>query len=218
MNSDRSLETGGKSAVVYTKGKGKDKECSDEEISPFHVEATKFGLRVLTKAKWEELRAEYLLYRQELVDEINTFQDEGQVSGGRSGGGRKRKHVDETHDQEEQITEEGSHQTNQIPVPTSAYIQLQPSKNVAIVANGSVGTAGIQPNSAYPPGCLVFVRNVHEDTNKTTLRNLFLHAQALDIEGGEKDGDGLDYLDYTKGMDCVRFLFLSIPSFLRYNS
>lgn len=55
-------------------------------------------------------------------------------------------------------------------------------------------------NSAYPPGCLVFIRHVHPDTNKTALRNLFLHIRE---EGGNSDEDGIDYLDYTKGMDCV---------------
>ncbi|KAF8806200.1 hypothetical protein BYT27DRAFT_7141780 [Phlegmacium glaucopus] len=202
MRSDRHLETGGKSALVNAKAKGKDKESLGEEISPFQVEATKFGLRVLTKAKWEELRAEYLLYRQELVDEINTFQDEGEVVGG----GRKRRSDDDTHDQDEQITEEDSQQRNQIHVRKSAYTRSQSNKNATVVGNDSVGTAGIRPNSAYPPGCLVFVRNIHADTNKTTLRNLFLHARELGIEsvveGGRNDDDGLDYLDYTKGMDC----------------
>jgi xRRM domain len=75
----------------------------------------------------------------------------------------------------------------------------------------------IHVNSAYPPGCLVFIRNVHPETNKTTLRNLFLHAREETVEsgdsGGKKDEDGIDYLDYTKGMDCVcLFLFFAFVS------
>lgn len=199
MDPDQPMETGIKSAVVSIKGKGKDRNLPDEETSPLHVGATKFGLRILTKARWEDLRAEYLLYRQGLVDEINMFQDEGEVYGG----GRKG-HVGEMHDQEEQ---EGSRRTNQIQVQKKAHIQ---SKSAAIAANDSVDTAGIHPNSTYPPGCLVFVRNVHSETNKTTLRSLFLHARGpTGIEGGKKDDDGLDYLDYTKGMDCVCVLFCS---------
>ena len=179
-----SMETDTKSTVVNTKGKEKDKNIPDDEISLLHVEATKSGLRILSKAKWEELRAEYLLYRQELVDEINKFQDEG--VGAYGSGGRKRRYVDEMHDQEEQITEED---------PSS-----------------------IHPNSTYPPGCLVFVRNVHPQTNKTSLRNLFLHArEPTGIESGKKQDDGLDYLDYTKGMDCVCVLFIFVPSCLIIN-
>ena len=156
----------------------------------------------------EGLRAEYLCYRQELVDEINTYQD-----GGRSevyGGGGKRRYLDEIHDQEEeQITEEDSNQTQGI---YSITITVIPANNLII------GTGSIYPNSAYPPGCLVLVRNFHSDANKTTLRRLFLHARRSSVESrvenGKKDDGGLDYLDITKGMDCVCVLFLSMLSCL----
>ena len=46
------METDIKSAV-NTKGKEKDRSFPDEEISPLYVEATKFGLRILSKARWE---------------------------------------------------------------------------------------------------------------------------------------------------------------------
>ena len=207
MNSDQPMETGIKSAVTNAKGKEKDRSLRDEEISPLYAGATKFGLRILTKARWEELRAEYLLYRQELVDEINMFQDEGEI---RVYGGGRRGYVGEMHDQEEQ---EDPPKTNQIQVQKRAHIQPRSTKSAVIAANDSVDTAGIHHNSTYPPGCLVFVRNVHPETNKTTLRGLFLHAKGpTGIEGGKKDDDGLDYLDYTKGMDCVCVLFRSSPS------
>lgn len=62
----------------------------------------------------------------------------------------------------------------------------------------------IHADSVYPSGCLVFIRNLHPETNKTTLRNLFLHARVENGDtSGKKDADGIDYLDYTKGMDCV---------------
>ena len=65
----------------------------------------------------------------------------------------------------------------------------------------------------------MFVRNVHPETNKTTLRSLFLHARGpTGIEVGKKDDDGLDYLDYTKGMDCVCVLFLSIRLNINFQS
>ena len=193
------METDIKSAV---KRKGKDKSLPDEEISPSYVGATKFGLRILTKARWEELRAEYLLYCQELVDEINMFQDnEARVNGG---GGKG--YVGETHVQEEH---EDPRRTNQTQAQRRAHIQSRSTGSLAITANDPVDTAGIHSKTTYPPGCLVFVRNVHPETNKTTLRSLFLHARGpTGIEVGKKDDDGLDYLDYTKGMDCVCVLFL----------
>ena len=197
MGSDRPVETGIKSAVANTKGKGKDRSLPDEEISPLYLRATKFGLRILTKARWEELRAEYLLYRQELVDEINMFQEEGEVrvyEGGSKG------YMDQ-----EQL--ENPRRTNRIQVQKGTHIQSRSTESAAIAAND---TAGIHSNSTYPPGCLVFVRNVHPETNKTTLRSLFLHTRGpTGIEGGKNNEDGLDYLDYTKGMDCVCVLFRS---------
>ncbi|KAJ7766631.1 hypothetical protein B0H16DRAFT_1242813, partial [Mycena metata] len=48
-------------------------------------------------------------------------------------------------------------------------------------------------NMSYPQGCLVFVRNIHPETNKTTLRNFF--AQAVDAV------EAIDYVDFNKGID-----------------
>lgn len=52
----------------------------------------------------------------------------------------------------------------------------------------------------YPPNCLVFVKNVHPETNKTTLRKLLSSPfSAL--------GDEIDYADYSKGLDTVSYIF-----------
>lgn len=47
---------------------------------------------------------------------------------------------------------------------------------------GTVNEVPSQPQAGpFPPGCLVFVRNVHPDTNKTTLKSLFsVHAFFVD--------------------------------------
>ena len=55
----------------------------------------------------------------------------------------------------------------------------------------------------YPLGCLVFVKNIHPDTNKTTLKGLF--ADVIDIKP-----EAIDYVDYTKGLDTVRSLIPSL--------
>ena len=196
-DSDRPLETDIKL------GKRKDRSSSEEEPLPSYVGAIKFGLRILTKARWEELRAEYLLYRQELVDEINRYQDEGEVKV--YGGGRKG-YAGEVDEQEEQ---EDQRRTNQFEVQKKQ--QSQSSRCTAVATNYSVDTVGIHSNSTFPPGCLVYVRNVHPETNKTTLRSLFLRSRRqTGIEVEKKDDNGLDYLDYTKGMDCVCVLFLFV--------
>jgi hypothetical protein len=54
----------------------------------------------------------------------------------------------------------------------------------------------------FPPGCVVFARHVPQDTNKTALRTLFSALLA------DSSTTALDYVDYTKGLDTVRLLFL----------
>lgn len=121
-------------------------------------EAQKFGFRTISKARWEELRDEYLAYRQELLQQIAT--------------------------EEEAVA--------QISVPS------QPSTSERREAAPPAAIPPVQTHvhSNYPIGCLVFVRNVQPETNKTTLRSLFTSA----VGGGQ---EMLDYVDYNKGMDSV---------------
>lgn len=48
----------------------------------------------------------------------------------------------------------------------------------------------------YPRGCLAFARNIHTETNKTTLRKFFTSTVGF-------SQDVLDYVDFNKGMDSV---------------
>jgi hypothetical protein len=64
----------------------------------------------------------------------------------------------------------------------------------------SIRTASVLADAPFPPGCLLFVRNVHPQTNRTTVRALL--SQALVRKG--MSADNVDYVDYTKGMDTVR--------------
>jgi hypothetical protein len=129
------------------------------------------GLRICTKARWEELRAEYLLYRQQLIDEINCYQDEEETS-------RQKDTVDEGYYEGAKEDQVASSSKGKQHVPTAQY------------------AAGILPDSPYPTACLVFVRHVHPETNKTTLRTLFSQAWA------ESD-NAIDYIDYSKNTDSV---------------
>ena len=83
--------------------------------------------------------------------------------------------------------------TYQLPPPPYSVSRFTPtaSQSARPIRNG--GGGGYSP---YPFGRLVFVRNIHPDTNKTTLKSLF--AQAF------QDGSSLDYVDFSRGMDTVR--------------
>ena len=58
----------------------------------------------------------------------------------------------------------------------------------------------------YPHGCLAFIKNIHTETNKTTLKKLL--SAAFRQDGEVATGGEFDYLDYLKGIDSVRPLFI----------
>ncbi|PPQ72779.1 hypothetical protein CVT24_012805 [Panaeolus cyanescens] len=149
---------------------------ADEGSNEVHDEARKFGLRMLSKKSWEGLKAEYLLYRQRLVEEINSFQDDSE----------SRTHIH-------------SGKVENAPAAFSSE---------DLLATG----VKLDVNDPYPYGCLVFLRNVHPETNKTTLRSLFSHLLVSTSDHEHTvDGLGIDYLDYNKGMDNC-FIRLKTPA------
>lgn len=138
------------------------------ESSTTLIEAVKFGFRALPKARWDELKEEYVAHRQRLLDEI--------------AGARSTAHgYDYDTDAAMEAEEPG----------TATEAPSQPQ----------VGPS-LDPSAPFPPRCLVFVRNVHPETNKTTLKSLF-SAHAF---GGM--ASALDYVDYNKGMTSVRLPLL----------
>lgn len=164
-------------------------DCGEDGHASEVEEAVKFGFRTLSKAKWDEFREEYLAYRQQLLDEINTYEDA------------------------------------EAPVSVLPDPNLAPSSSSQDIKLDSDGRARpqddirspspppiIHPASPYPPNCLVFARNLHSETNKTTLRKLFSTALT-------PSRDGLDYVDYNKGMDSVRsFWCVYSPKYLIFPS
>jgi hypothetical protein len=148
----------------------------DDDASPEELEARKAGFRTLSKERWEALQSEYVEYRDALL-----------------------RHV----------------AASSAPAPTPARVStvpasavLSPFPNPPTSAVASVGRAKYastsQPPRAetppgyYPPGCVIFVRHIPQDTNKTALRARFSAVLADD------DPAALDYVDYTKGLDSVR--------------
>jgi len=118
-------------------------------VSADVTDARKYGVRVITKARWEELRDEYLAYRAQL---LNSFHEEDRGFGA-------------SVQQKSGMAEPGGPSHFALP-------------------------------QDYPRGCLVFTKNIHTETNKTTLRTLFSSAVGFPREV-------LDYVDFNKGMDSV---------------
>lgn len=136
-------------------------------------EAGRYGLRMLSKKSWEMKKAEYLLYRQQLVEEMNQIQDDarGMPLAYASDGAKEVKKYTNTLDDK---------------------------------AGTSSASSNLDINDPYPYGCLVFVRNINSETNKTTLRSLFNRLCSMsDCLTRPDDGGSIDYVDYNKGMDTV---------------
>ena len=151
-----------------------------QNASPIMKEAHKYGLRTIPKARWDALNEEYLVYKRSLVDEV--ARTEAEMHRPDQG----------TPDQErgEPAVRLRSHPRAQTQTQTETQTQTQTT-----------------PSSPYPFDCVVFVRNVHPGTNKTTLKSLF--AQAFRDQDGSRQTDtlttaGVDYIDFNKGMDTVR--------------
>ena len=143
-------------------------------------EATKFGFRTLKKADWDQQRDEYLRYRTQLIQEINEYED-----------AHAEPQVIGKRQQEDEVVMMNTSSSN-----GTTHTQPQPTT--------------LSHNAPYPYGCLVFVRNIHPETNKTTLRALFSSVLQNEPHDALKK-DGLDYVDFNKGVDSC-YLRLSTPA------
>ncbi|KAG9016108.1 hypothetical protein FRB93_011582 [Tulasnella sp. JGI-2019a] len=156
---------GGISARVSEVGGERAKEPGPD--GDMRIMARKCGFRVLPKARWSELKAEYFKRRQEILA-LNS-------------------------------------RTGSDPEPARiAPIKALPSR--AVVAPMAVAPAPKRPHNGdgFPRGCLLFVRNLHPETNKTTLKKLL--AQAFNAPS---DGSELTYVDFMKGADSCHIRIAS---------
>lgn len=143
------------------------KQTSSQQDDEIVRETAKFGLRTLSKSRWDQLKEEYLVYQRELLSEL-IAQNDGPSD---------------------------FREANEATEPQS-YDGYSETAHLAPRSSDPMVTTHASP---YPLDCLVFVRSVHPETNKTTLRKLFSATF-----GDTSSNNGLDYIDYNKGMDSVR--------------
>lgn len=144
-------------------------------IPPAVKEAQKYGLRAISKARWDKLNEEYLIYKHHLVEEMARTQSEICHLG--------------------EGVAEPEFEDDEPEAQAQAQAQMQTQTQRRMTAT-----------LPYPFDCLVFARNIHPETNKTTLKSLFGQALQDDDNGDQGRGQapaGLDYVDFTKGMDSV---------------
>ena len=135
------------------------------------IEARSSGLRSLSKKRWDALKREYLDVQAQLLAKV------AKSSSSHANGSYHKTHADATVEESHTRVDRAASEEDVHSRPTPA---------------------GVTPvaYSSYPPNCLVFVKNVHPETNKTTLRTLFSKPF-----GGSTEE--IDYVDYNKGLDSV---------------
>jgi hypothetical protein len=165
------------------------KQCQDALDA-----AIKSGLRAISKAQWKEMGDMYLAHRERILSLLAATDGAGE---------------------EEDAYHPTSFDDHGFSKPTLDFHPTTGGNDANTDAHTNVeaddkftqtrseedmyqgAEPGLDPNAPYPPNCLLFVRNVHTGTNKTTLRTLFERFL---------DGEGVDYVDYVKGGDSVSFL------------
>ncbi|KAG8786217.1 hypothetical protein FRC16_001773 [Serendipita sp. 398] len=164
-------------------------------------EAKESGFRCLSFERWNSLKKEYLDRQNALYETIKRATQESQ----QAFMGRKppRSHPDSKKPQEKGHRERIPNIRDQPPhLPPSKPTDQQPPATI------------LSPEWDFPQGCLVFVKNLHPQTNKTALKGLFNHILELACGDGSKRQD-IDYVDWSKGMSSCH-LRLPHPALSQY--
>ncbi|KAI0371433.1 hypothetical protein BV20DRAFT_1043140 [Pilatotrama ljubarskyi] len=162
-------------------------------------EAVKFGFRALRKARWDALNEEYLAYRHRLLDEVAQC-DSGHAPQATAAASTNA------------VRDERAARAPQERAPAGADDAQGSADSTTTSAWTAAAADGApDPSAPFPPGCLVYVRNVHPETNKTTLKALFAaHGFGSSASTSGSGAKALDYVDYSKGMSSCH-LRLSTP-------
>lgn len=191
-------------------------ECADELVRQWPWEGSNMpkgsgddllkqaedsGVRVLSKARWDTLQEEYVAYRDKLLTVMTSAPEQP------------------TTDPNVQNSSTLPPSTTQISKGRHRVSEHSPSARdteepTAVPQIAASPNATLSSTSPFPPNCLVFVRNIHPETNKMTLKTIFGAAlnsvSSADGSAPQSDqlADGIDYVDFTKGLDSVCFLIV----------
>ena len=118
-------------------------DSDDNDLSVEEREARKAGFRTLSKERWEALQAEYVEYRDALLNRIAASSSASASC----------------------LTVPAA------PIPTAPVDNVTGTSGKARLQHASEAPLNFPLN--FPPGCVIFARHVPQDTNKTALRALF---------------------------------------------
>ncbi|KAG8833285.1 hypothetical protein FRC17_010999, partial [Serendipita sp. 399] len=163
------------------------------EYGSFVEEAKESGFRCMSFEKWDQLKKEYLERQNALYEAIKRATRESQEAS--LGRPISKRVADSTPNQRKEYkpATESALKVRELPphLPTISRLLDPPEPRTS----GSISTSDWE----FPPGCLVFVKNLHPQTNKTALKGLFNHVLRL-AQGNVAKSYDVDYVDWAKGM------------------
>ncbi|KAL0952097.1 hypothetical protein HGRIS_008730 [Hohenbuehelia grisea] len=139
-------------------------------------DAVRFGFRCLSQIRWDELKSEYTSYKQRLLDEIMSSQS-----------------TLPPHSSDMAVEMPNMHQDS-----STRQLETQTAKDIKDMALEPDAARRPTFSDPFPYNCLLFARNLHPETNKTTLRTLFSVAFG---DQPNVNNTPIDYVDFNKGMD-----------------
>lgn len=141
---------------------------TEDEAPSVVREAMDLGFRCLSKREWDKLKEEYLTLQRRLLERTLVGNAPGPSTGKRAQ-----------------------------PDASSEAAPRRQDMDTSVITQKSEAVVRADESPAwFPRDCLVFVKNVHPETNKTTLRTLLSSAF-------NKIAAPIDYVDYNKGLDSV---------------
>ncbi|BGP35795.1 hypothetical protein JCM10296v2_007647 [Rhodotorula toruloides] len=210
------VEKADEAAEAPKQGKKKGKK---EKLSPTEI-ARRSGMRTLSYTRWLELKKEYLAYRRTL-ETLLEAQASGELSQIRYPRAPRDvpPHLQQSREPSRPdpptrpqdpspATPRGMKRAPSLPPPSVDPPSNYPKRSKRASSPSAVRTpspsldlesdAALDIEGAYPEGVVLWVRNVHEKSNKNSLKALF---GGLLEQLQEGSGKGIEFVDFEKGLD-----------------
>ncbi|KAK4054043.1 hypothetical protein OIO90_003688 [Microbotryomycetes sp. JL221] len=207
-----------------------DVSMSEDRTVDIQRQARVHGMRALSYKRWLELKSEYLKYRQSLNTLADAYAEQAHNKKRRRMRGSPspqptahqtaaREHGTATERQDEasasktpkrpaETVENGSNtkrsakRIKRASSPSDWQRQVRaPTPEVALDSPQALDAKG-----AFPKGCIMWLRNVHEKSTKNSLKTV-LGKLLEELEEGS--GTGVEFIDYEKGLDNCHIRFAS---------
>ncbi|PVG03440.1 hypothetical protein CPB86DRAFT_694945 [Serendipita vermifera] len=166
----------------------------EDDFRNVEEEASRSGFRALKLVEWNVRKQEYL-ERQKNLNRVKIDQNVRSNMGTTK---PKRGSV-----QKSEVTQESSRGFS------TAHSHFEKGKDLPphMTSNKTVKDSGHMANAdlSYPANCLIFVKNLYPQTNKTALKTLFADYLLLAMQERQSTSNtvahgGVDYVDWSKGM------------------